>query len=70
MSGTEFKSREKGPFGSRDKYKFDRICRDFDCDSYDGCLSIAANKNWKVFTCEGCVFATVLEIISVKGEED
>ena len=57
-----------GPFGSKDKYKFARICRYFDCDSYDTCLDTAANNNWKVFTCEGCILAEILEEIPMSVE--
>jgi hypothetical protein len=70
MSGTESQTLEMGPFGSKDKYKFPRICRYFDCESYDTCLTTAANHNWKVFTCEGCVLAKHLEVVSIRGEED
>jgi hypothetical protein len=63
MSGKTSQPQKIGPFGSKDKYAFPRICRDFDCELYDQCLDLAANKNWKTFTCEGCELATKLEII-------
>jgi hypothetical protein len=64
MSGNDL-----GPFGSKDRYAFERICRYFDCALYDVCLDTAANANWKVFTCEGCRLADKLEIIDMTGEE-
>ncbi len=63
MSGTESQTQKVGPFGSKDKYKYPKIYRYFDCSSYDTCLDTAANKNWKVFTCEGCVLAERLAFI-------
>ena len=68
MSGTKSQNQKVGPFGSKDRFSFPRICRYFDCESYDSCLDTAANRNWKVFTCEGCVLAKRLEVID-KGEE-
>ena len=65
MSGTESQPEIVGPFGSRDRFKFPKTYRYFDCDSYDACLDIAANRNWKVFTCEGCKLAKCLELIEV-----
>ena len=65
MSGSELPPPVTGPFGSKDRFAYSEIFRDFDCDSYDHCLDIAANKNWKVFTCEGCSLACGLEKIDV-----
>lgn len=28
--------------------------RQYDCESYDSCLSVAAALNWNSFTCENC----------------
>jgi len=66
MSGSDSKTQVVGPFGSKDRYAYPEIHRDFDCESYDHCLDIAANKNWKVFTCEGCSMACRLEKIDVE----
>ena len=64
MSGKDSPIQIVGPFGSKDRYAFATVYRDFDCDSYDSCLDIAANKNWKVFTCEGCELACRLEDVN------
>jgi|6_EtaG_2_1085325.scaffolds.fasta_scaffold273381_1 hypothetical protein len=68
MSGTKSPTSVMGPFGSKDRFKFLKIYRYFDCELYDSCLDTAANSNWKVFTCEGCMLAKCLVLID-KGEE-
>jgi hypothetical protein len=67
MSGNDLP--QKGPFGSKDRFFFPNIYRNFDCDNYDACLDIACNANWKVFTCEGCSQADYLELIP-KGDDE
>lgn len=54
----------RGPFGSKDRFNFQKVSRDFGCSEYDDCLMFACQEKWKVFTCSGCTQALNLTEVS------
>ena len=56
--GPNIITKSKGPFGTKDVFKYKTMVRYFSCDTYAACLQVACEEKWKAWTCEGCCHIT------------